>query len=168
MRKIRNPFISVPGFGCFGCCPSNPLGLHLQFWLDGDEVVSYWQPQASFQGWGNILHGGVQTALLDEIAGWAVLLLCQTAGVTSRMEIKFLKPISVQGGTLTLRSRIHEVKRRIVVVEGEIYNSAEELCAQSLAHFFTFSADKAPEHLHFPGMEEFFEPEENSSAEHLH
>lgn len=160
MRKIRNPFLAVPGFSCFGCCPTNPFGLHLQFWLDGDEVVSFWQPQESFQGWGNILHGGVQSALLDEIAGWAVLLLCKTAGVTSRIEIKFLKPLSVNAGQLTLRSRVREVKRRIAVVEGELYNSANEMCSQSVAHFFTFTPDQAPAHIHFPSMEEFFYPDD--------
>jgi uncharacterized protein (TIGR00369 family) len=163
MRKIRNPFLTTPGYHCFGCSPANPLGLHLEFWQDGKDVVAFWLPQGDYQGWGNILHGGIQTTLIDEIGAWAILMTCEAAGVTTRLEMKFIKPVSTQAGQLTIRSRVREVKRRIVIVESEIHNSAGELCSQGLAHYFTFSRENAPEYLRFPQRADFFEPEEHAA-----
>jgi uncharacterized protein (TIGR00369 family) len=157
VRKIRNPFLSAPGYHCFGCCPDNPLGLHLEFWQDGEDAVAFWQPSGDYQGWGNVLHGGIQTTLVDEVGAWAILLTCDAAGVTSHLEMKFLKPVSTEEGAVTVRSRVKETKRRIVVVESEIYNSAGELCSRGLAHYFIFSRENAPEHLRFPDKEAFFE-----------
>ena len=159
MRKIRNPFTGTPGYHCFGCCPTNPLGLHLEFWQDGEEIVAFWQPSGDFQGWGNVLHGGIQTTLVDEVGAWAILLTCDAAAVTSKLEMKFIKPVSTEEGTVTIRSRVKEAKRQIVVVESEIFNSAGLLCSKGLAHYFTFSRKNAPKHLRFPEKEAFFQQE---------
>ena len=37
MKKIINPWRNHPEYNCFGCCPDNPIGLHLEFYEDGDE-----------------------------------------------------------------------------------------------------------------------------------
>ena len=79
---------------CFGCAPNNPLGLHMEFFEDGDDIVAFWKPQGTYQGWLRTLHGGIQTTLMDELAGWVVLRKLQTSGVTSRLDAKFMKSIS--------------------------------------------------------------------------
>ena len=161
MLKIRNPFTATAGYHCFGCCPTNPIGLQLEFWQDGDDLVAFWQPRGEYQGWGNILHGGIQTTLLDEIGGWIILIACEKAGVTVQMEMKFLKPVSITEGRLTIRCRIREQKRRVVVVESELINATGDLCTRGLAHYFTFERENAPEHLRFPEKGAFFEEGEN-------
>ena len=70
MKKIDNPWLGQEGYNCIGCCPDNPIGLHLEFWEDGGDVVSQWAPSPDHQGWVDTLHGGVQSMLLDEVAGW--------------------------------------------------------------------------------------------------
>ena len=42
LRRILNPWTQKEGYNCFGCCPTNPLGLHMEFFEDGDDVVSIW------------------------------------------------------------------------------------------------------------------------------
>ncbi|HOZ22850.1 MAG TPA: PaaI family thioesterase [bacterium] len=160
MRKIRNPFSTSPGYHCFGCCPTNPIGLQMEFWLDGGDLVAIWQPKPEYQGWGNILHGGIQTTLLDEIGGWIILVALEKAGVTAQMELAFLKPVSILDGPLTIRCRILEQKRRIVFVESELLNPAGEICTRGKTRYFTFERENAPEHLRFPDKEAFFEQEE--------
>ena len=59
MRKIKNPYVGNSEYDCFGCSPDNPLGLHMEFFEDGDDVVSYWHPQEHFQGWTGVMHGGI-------------------------------------------------------------------------------------------------------------
>lgn len=94
MRKIRNPFIGKEGYNCFGCSPDNPFGLHMEFYEDGDDVVSYWHPHDHFQGWTGVMHGGILATMIDETAGWVVMRKLQTSGMTSRLNLKYLYPVS--------------------------------------------------------------------------
>ena len=84
MRKISNPFEGKQGYNCFGCCKDNPIGAHMDFYEDGDDIVSFWKPDGNYQGWVNVLHGGIQATLMDEIAGWVVFRKLQLMGVTSK------------------------------------------------------------------------------------
>ena len=43
MKKIINPWEGLDGYMCFGCAPSNPMGLHMEFYEDGDDIVAYWE-----------------------------------------------------------------------------------------------------------------------------
>ena len=40
MKKIINPWEGLDGYMCFGCAPNNPLGLHMEFFEDGDDIVA--------------------------------------------------------------------------------------------------------------------------------
>ena len=51
MKKIINPWRNHEGYNCFGCSPDNPIGLHLEFYEDGDYIVSTWHPGHNYQGW---------------------------------------------------------------------------------------------------------------------
>ena len=87
MKKIINPWEGLDGYMCFGCAPNNPLGLHMEFFEDGDDIVAFWKPQGTYQGWLRTLHGGIQTTLMDELAGWVVLRKLQTFMVFHREHI---------------------------------------------------------------------------------
>ena len=54
----------MEGYNCFGCYPDNEAGVRMEFYEDGDEVVSIWKPRPEYQGWLNTLHGGIQSCLL--------------------------------------------------------------------------------------------------------
>ena len=56
MKKIINPWIGTEGYNCFGCAPDNEWGVKMEFYEDGDDIVSYWQPDGRFQGWHNTLY----------------------------------------------------------------------------------------------------------------
>ena len=64
MKKIQNPWLHKEGYNCFGCAPGNEAGLKMEFYEDGDEVVSIWHPGPQYQGWIDTLHGGIQAVLL--------------------------------------------------------------------------------------------------------
>ena len=53
MKKIINPWIDLTdkGYNCFACAPSNPYGLKMEFYEDGDDIVSIWTPGCNYQGW---------------------------------------------------------------------------------------------------------------------
>ena len=43
MKKIINPWKGLEGYNCFGCAPNNEAGIKMEFYEDGDEVVSIWK-----------------------------------------------------------------------------------------------------------------------------
>ncbi len=153
MKKIINPWNDKEGHNCFGCSKHNDSGVKMDFYEDGDEVVSVWKPQPQFQGWVNTLHGGIQAVLLDEICAWAILRKLQTTGVTSKMETRYMKSVSTDDCHLTLRASIQEIKRNIVIVEGRLYNEAGELCTKAVCTYFTFSQEKVREEMQFLGCD---------------
>ena len=67
LKKIINPWRNNPQYHCFGCCPDNPIGLHMEFYEDGDYIMSTWHPEHNYQGWVDTMHGGILSTLIDEV-----------------------------------------------------------------------------------------------------
>lgn len=153
MEKIKNPWVGLDGYKCFGCSPDNEHGLRLVFFEDGDDVVAAWKPEPCYQGWLDTLHGGIQSTLMDELAGWVVFRKLQTAGVTSRLDARFLKSISTNEPFLTIRGRIKERKRAAVFIETEIYNSKGELCSRADIVYFAMPKERAEKDFFFKGCD---------------
>ena len=149
MKKIINPFVHLDGYNCFGCAPGNPLGVKMEFFEDGDDIVSLWQPRPEYQGWLNTLHGGIQSVLLDEICGWVVMRKLQTTGVTSKMETRYKRPISTDDTELTIRAHIREQRRNIVVIDATLTDSAGNICTEATCTYFSFPREKAERDMHF-------------------
>ena len=63
MKKILNPYLNKEGYNCVCCAPNNPVGLHLEFWEEGEDVLTIWNPGENYQGWINTLHGGIISML---------------------------------------------------------------------------------------------------------
>ena len=141
MKLIKNPWLDKEGYNCIGCCPGNPLGFHLSFYDDGDDVVSKWSPTQYHQGWIDTLHGGVQALLMDEVAGWVVTSKLKATGVTSKMNIQYLKPISTLEQELTIRARLNHMMRNVAFIDAEIINTAGEVCAKSELIYFCKKQD---------------------------
>lgn len=151
MKKIINPFINLEGYNCFGCAPNNPFGVKMEFYEDGEDIVCHWTPRSEYQGWLDTLHGGIQSVLLDEICAWVLMRKLQTAGVTSKMETRFLKPVSTNDSQITLRAHIIEQKRNIIIIDATLENSAGEICSQSRCTYFALPQEKAKQEMFFSG-----------------
>ncbi len=157
MRKIRNPFIQIKGYNCFACAPHNEHGLRMEFYEDGDEVAAVWEPRAHFQGYGNILHGGIQASLMDELAAWYVYVKLNTAGVTSQMEVKFKKPVYTNAGPVKIRAVLKEMNKKIAIISAAISDQSGTVCSEALVSYFTFPEEIAKKRLYYPGRDAFFE-----------
>ena len=149
MKKIINPWRGMDGYRCFGCDPRSEQGLRMEFYEDGDRIVSRWKPRPEFQGWVDTLHGGIQATLADEISSWVVFRKFQTSGVTSRMEVRYLKPIHTSEDHITLQATVVRQRRNIVDIEVKIFNSQDQLCTEALCIYFLFPKEKAHEEFHF-------------------
>ena len=155
MKKIINPWRNHPEYNCFGCCPDNPIGLHLEFFEDGDYIVSKWNPQhrsasplrsaKNYQGWVNTMHGGILSTLIDEVCGWVVTRKLQTSGYTVQLNVKFRKAVPTTEPELTIRAKVTKQVRNLAYISAEITNSKGELCNEGEAIYFLLNEDKAKE-----------------------
>jgi len=156
---IRNPFVGKEGYNCFGCSPDNPNGLGMQFHLEGHTVTCEWTPKPDFEGWVNVLHGGIQATLMDEIAGWLVLVELGTAGVTAKMEIQLLKPAYMNKAPFRLKAVLTAAQGKMAVIHVELTDNSGLLCAAADMHYYTWPEPIAREKMFYPGKEFFFAPE---------
>lgn len=149
MKKIINPWTGADGYQCYGCDPNHPHGLRMSFYEDGDSIVSKWSLRSDFQGWINTLHGGIQSALVDEIASWVVFRKFQTSGVTSKMEVRYLKPIRTTDDYITLRANVVRKARNLVEIAVTITDQYGEECTRGTCLYFLFPQDRARDEFGF-------------------
>jgi len=156
MKTIVNPYIGIDGYRCFGCSPDNPNGLRMSFFEDGDDIVSLWQPEPHYQGYSNVLHGGIQATLLDEIASWVVFVKLGTSGVTSKLSVKYIRSVFIGDTPITLRSRLLSLKERRAFMRSELYDSSGRLSSSADAEYSVFPEALARRKFHYPGQEAFY------------
>jgi uncharacterized protein (TIGR00369 family) len=155
MIRLKNPYAEFEGYSCFGCSPTNPYGLRMEFFKEGDEIVCRWNPQEHFQGFHDILHGGIQSTMMDEIASWVVFVFLDTAGVTYQLNTRFRKPVNISRGTITIRAKLVKQEKRVAEIEAGLYDGDDTLCSESRLHYFVMPREKAVSEMHFPGKEAF-------------
>ncbi len=82
---------------CFVCGRDNPRGLYMRFFDNGDDRV--WADHVisqEYQGYPGIVHGGVQSAILDEIICRVSLVEdIHNFAVAARMEVRFRRSVPV-------------------------------------------------------------------------
>jgi acyl-coenzyme A thioesterase PaaI-like protein len=103
---------------CFVCGVDNPIGLHLEFWMDDDQVWTEFTPGPQHQGWPGVLHGGIMATLMDETMGRAAFLK-KLWMVTSKMELTYRKPVPL-GQTLKISARIVELRGSRMIAAGQL------------------------------------------------
>ena len=155
MKKIKNPWLPLidKGYNCFACAPSNPYGLKMEFYEDGDDIVSIWTPGDNYQGWMDTLHGGIQATLMDEIGGWIIARKFQTAGMTTNLSIKYRKPVPTgEGIVIEIRGRIKEMKRNLAFIEASLSYDGN-VCSTCEMTYFCFPKDVSTERFFFKGCD---------------
>ncbi len=156
-RAILNPYDKLDEHQCFACSKHNISGLQMDFYEEDDFVISEWQPTPNFQGYYNILHGGIQATLMDEISSWCVQIKLKTAGVTSRLETKYRRPVYTNKGKIKLKAKIEDLSRNIAKIKVQLFDSEEQLCSESTAKFIVFSKEVSEKDFFYPEYESFFE-----------
>jgi uncharacterized protein (TIGR00369 family) len=120
---------------CFACGSGNPDGLRLVFeYPEPGRCFAEFVPARRFQGWQDILHGGIIATLLDE--GFAHAFGgpdrgrgAGTGAVTAEMTVRFKKPARI-GRKLILEGRVVSRDRRVVRCESVLRDeSGTEIAA---------------------------------------
>jgi acyl-coenzyme A thioesterase PaaI-like protein len=75
---------------CFACGDANPIGMHLNdIRRDGDRVLATLHPRPEFQSYPGVLHGGLSATALDEVMGYASILLAGIWAATATMDVRY-------------------------------------------------------------------------------
>ncbi|MCK4428116.1 MAG: PaaI family thioesterase [candidate division Zixibacteria bacterium] len=119
---------------CFICGDKNPFGLNVEFYQKDDKVVGEYIVQDHFQGYKNILHGGILSALLDEVMIKSILAQ-DILTLTCEIKVRFKKPVKI-GQRLFLEGKPTEDKGKILLAEGKIKDEDGGVVATAEGKFF--------------------------------
>ena len=153
--KIRNPFSSEQNM-CFGCGPSNPAGLKLSFEEDEERLYASWEASPVFQGYINVLHGGIIATLLDEVGAWCIYVKAATSGVTSSMTVRYLKPVHISRGKVTVEARLVNLSGKSASIAASLMDGEGKVCAEADIEYFVYPEDIARRRYYYPGREAFY------------
>jgi len=119
---------------CFGCGPDNPIGLKLKFRWDGKTARAKITPGEFYQGWADVLHGGIIMCILDEAMAYAALFEGMHC-VTARMQVTLKRQVSI-GETLIATASITRKTRKLVETKAAISSKDGALVAEGTATQF--------------------------------
>ncbi len=123
----------LPSFrSCFFCGSGNPRGFGIAYSWDpvAGTVVGAVSPGEEVCGYPGILHGGFQSALLDDVIYWAVGHRFSTTSVTLSLTTQFRAPARL-GQRFVLRARAEPQPGRKVVGRGGIEAEDGTLVAEA-------------------------------------
>ena len=124
---------------CFACSPANPSGLRMTFFTNDKRIYSWVTVPEHMGGWNNIAHGGIVSAILDEIMGWAGIYLLEQITLTKTMTVDFVKAVNV-GEQLRVEGWVQEkIAKREAKLGSIMYNPSGEICAKSEGIFTLMS-----------------------------
>ncbi len=112
---------------CFACGRENPIGLHLDIKENKDGVYTKIRLSPEFQGYQRVIHGGIVSTILDEMAVWASYKKGYKA-VTAELNMRIRKPMLTEVEYIAT-GRIITIKHKLVVAQAEIKDYKEGLIA---------------------------------------
>jgi uncharacterized protein (TIGR00369 family) len=120
---------------CFACGADNPDGLGLKFeYPEPGKCRAEFVPAARFQGWKDVLHGGIVSTLLDEALAHALGGAERGGGgsgaVTAELTVRFKRPVPI-GKRTVLTGRVVAVRGRVAEAEAEIADEQGNVLAQA-------------------------------------
>jgi len=120
---------------CFVCGSRNPYGLKLNFQHDEGtgEIISKAVFPKHFQGWENVLHGGLISTVLDETMVKTVAHLGLKC-VTAELNIRFKKPAMLDK-EFTVKAKITENRKRLISAQSSIVDSDNVTVASATGKF---------------------------------
>ncbi len=126
---------------CFGCGTDNPQGLHLCFdEEEGGPVSAPVKLTWMHSGEPDIVHGGIQAVVLDEVMGRAVQRVLREehgeghTAVTASLELRYRRPFATETAGLA-RGRLDRVEWPSIFVVGELTDAADNVLTEATARW---------------------------------
>lgn len=120
---------------CFACGKDNPDGLQLEFESVGDDVRTSVAFPRKFQGYSDVIHGGLVSTVLDETMVTLLNRLGYLA-LTAELSVRFREPvhvgerIDVTASLVEKRGKVFRVEAKAVRGDGTEVASGQCRCFQ--------------------------------------
>ena len=110
---------------CFVCGKNNPRGFQIKVRYSEAELAAETELSIprEYQGWAQVIHGGILSTLLDELMAHAVWRFAGP-GLTLSMEVRFHQPLK-PGELIRVRGVLHTKNGSRRQAEGEIIRIAD-------------------------------------------
>ena len=128
---------------CFICGMDNPFGVQAQFYnMEDKSVITPFSYRKEHQSYPGRVHGGLITAMLDELGLRAVYANNEDAfGVTLTLETKFRKPVPY-GVPLIGKGILLSSTSKFIKSEALIYDSDGILLASGKMSYIKLKSEK--------------------------
>ena len=138
---------------CFGCGIHNEEGLQIKSYWEEEDSVCTWQPEKRYQGWKNLLNGGIIATLID------CHCMCTAMAAAYRLEnreldsqpiyryatgtlnIRYIRPTSSQY-PLTIRAKVKEIKNKKTVLDCRIISEGQVTCEAEVVALRVFDSSQ--------------------------
>ena len=133
---------------CVVCGVHNAFSLKSKFFeLEGKIVVGVFTPRDEHQSYPERMHGGMISAVLDEVIGRAVQIGAPDVwGVTAELKTRFLKPVQLNK-ELKCFAKLYQENSRIFKGVAVLEDSNGELLATGEATYFKMDINKISSHM---------------------
>ncbi len=128
---------------CIVCGLQNDLGLKASFYeLENGELAAMFKPMDEHQSYPGRMHGGVSSAILDEVIGRAILIKDESMwGVTTELVLKYKKPVPLNE-ELKVVGRITRDTKRLFEGTGEIILKNGDVAVTAEGKYIKMSLEK--------------------------
>lgn len=120
---------------CFMCGKNNPIGLKMEIKYKDGEAFSKVNLDKNYEGYSGNIHGGIITALLDEIAVYAAFSLKKIC-VTYEIKVKFRKPVQ-SGKDFNVYGKVIQEKGKITICNCKLYDEHNNIYAEAEIKLFS-------------------------------
>lgn len=118
---------------CFACGEKNPIGLKLSFSVNERTITTDYVFPKEFQGYKDIVHGGMISLLLDEVMVNLPWLIYKIPVVSAEITVRLKKPLKV-GEKVIAKAWFEKEKKRIFYIKGILIKEKDnEIIAESEA-----------------------------------
>lgn len=121
---------------CFVCGSKNLDGLQLAFRSHGEKIAAEFIPQKRWQGFKDLVHGGIISCVLDEAMMKAVLAQKMEA-VTVELSVRLKNPLYIGERTL-IEAEIQKTGTRLIETAARIRKGDGTLVAEAQAKLLRY------------------------------
>lgn len=134
----------LPSFrSCFFCGTGNRSGLRMRYFNSPGttHVRGAVTPDAALCGYPDVLHGGIQAALLDDVMFWAVAHRHATSCATLELTCTYHSPAEL-GQAFELEATAETADGRKARAEGRLMSSGGAVVATACALYLLHSPER--------------------------
>ncbi len=140
--KVLSPMLEDKNNHCFACGRDNPHGLRIKgFMVEENWIYCDLSLNDDYTGFPGIIHGGIQSTILDEVMAWAIFVFEKSMGITIDMQMKFIKPLGVCD-KFRAKAKIKGKINNIVSMYSGIWVN-DQVYTEGRANYLVLSQEKA-------------------------